>query len=252
MKTFLAGLSIIVGASFAAAGPKYGPDAVPLSKNSNRSYFMKSKAPDYWALSPYYVHQENGSACSAAALVTVINGLRKDLSLTDQDELVSHKYLTEKLSDEKYKGAVSGDVKTAISSGAGSLGVSVERLAEVLRGALGKLKVGAQVEFIAVDQKNKDESRRRFHDFLVKNERTDKDFLILNFTQGMLTGDSEGMKGHIAAVGGYDERRKLVLILDPDRQWYEPYWSPEDKVFEAVADLRSDRKAPGYVYVKNN
>ena len=74
-------------------------------------------------------------------------------------------------------------------------------------------------------------------------------FLILNYTQGILTGDPEGMVGHIAAIGGYDVKRKLVLILDPDRQWYEPYWSPEDKVFEALADSRSDA-APGYIYFK--
>lgn len=229
-------------------GPKYGPNAVPLSKNSNKTYFLKKKAADFWALMPYYVHQENDSACSAAALITVLNGLKKDSPLTDQDELVSHKTLTEKLTDDKYKAAVSGDAAQALAAG-GALGVSVERLAEVLKTALAKLKVNAQVELVSIDQKNKDQSRKRFHELLLKNENADGDFILLNYTQGVLTGDSEGMRGHIAAVGGYDERRKLVLILDPDRKWYEPYWSPEDKVFEAVADSRSDRKAPGYVYV---
>src|SRR5207253_298048 len=90
-------MSLIGSLSF--AGPKYGPDAVPLSKNSNQRYFMKNKAPDFWALIPYYVHQENDSSCSAAALTTVLNGARKNQTLTDQDELVSHKTLTEKYSD---------------------------------------------------------------------------------------------------------------------------------------------------------
>ena len=53
-----------------------------------------------------------------------------------------------------------------------------------------------------------------------------------------------------AAVGGYDEISKKVLILDPDRKWYEPYWAPEDTVFEAVADSRSDSEQPGYIYFK--
>ena len=57
--------------------PKYGPYAIPLSKNTNRDYFTAGKAVDFWALIPYYVPQENDSSCSSAALVTVLNAARR-------------------------------------------------------------------------------------------------------------------------------------------------------------------------------
>ena len=232
--------------------PKYGPDALPLSNNPNREDFLHQKAPDFWALMPFYVGQENESSCSAAALVTVLNGARRNKSLTSADELVTHKSLTEKYTDDKYKASVSGEVKEAVKSGVMRLGVSVKRLGEVLEEALGKLKISEpthEVKVVIIDQKDKEKSRKEFHDYLVKNEKSSDDFILLNFTQGILTGDPEGMVGHIAAVGAYDAKHKWVLILDPDRQWYEPYWAPEDKVFEAVADSRADA-TPGYVYFK--
>jgi hypothetical protein len=237
---------------FAQEHPKYGPEALPLSTHPNREYFVKNKAPDFWALIPFYVQQENESSCSAAALVTVLNAARRDLPLTSADELVSHKTLTEKFSDEKYKASVSGDPKEALKAGVVRLGVSVKRLGEVLEEALGKLKIsypGHEVKVLVVDQSNKEKSRKEFHAYLVQNEKSANDFMLINFTQGVLTGDSEGMVGHIAAVGAYDSKHKWVLILDPDRHWYEPYWSPEDKVFDAIADSRSDA-TPGYVYFK--
>jgi hypothetical protein len=85
---------------------------------------------------------------------------------------------------------------------------------------------------------------------LVKNEKSADDFIVLSFVQGILTGDPEGMLAHVAPVGAYDEKKHLVLVMDPDRKWYGPYWSPEDKVFDSIADSRSDADHPSWIYVK--
>ena len=73
--------------------------------------------------------------------------------------------------------------------------------------------------------------------------------MIISFVQGILTGDPEG-GAHVATIGAYDEKRKLVLLFDPDREWYGPYWSPESKVFDSILDPRSDYAAPGWIYVR--
>jgi hypothetical protein len=46
--------------------------------------------------------------------------------------------------------------------------------------------------------------------------------LISNFNQKVFTDDSE--VGHFAPVGAFDPEKSRVLILDPDREYYEPYW----------------------------
>jgi hypothetical protein len=253
----LTALLVFGSASVTAADfhPKYGPNAVPLSDGTNQSYFKTQKAPDFWALISFYVPQENDSSCSAAALTVVLNGARRTQQLSADDELVTHKSLTEKDTDEKYKAEVSGDMKLAVAHGT-SLGTSVDRVAEVLKEAADKLKIltpTSEVQLIHIDLNDLSASRKKFHEYLVQNEKSANDFMILNFTQGMLTGDPEGMVGHLAAVGAYDVKHRLVLILDPDRQWYGPYWSPEDKVFDAIADKRSSVKPPqhpGYIYFK--
>jgi len=111
------------------------------------------------------------------------------------------------------------------------------------------LKDDTEIKIVEIDQKRLSESRKKFRDLLVANEQSSNDFLILNFTQGVLSDDGAGMMGHVAVVGAYDKSKRRVLILDPDCKWYEPYWSPEDKVFEAISDRRSDSK-PSYIYFR--
>ena len=45
--------------------PKLGPDAITVQQS--HAYLRGHDAPDYWALSPYYVPQATDSACSVAA-----------------------------------------------------------------------------------------------------------------------------------------------------------------------------------------
>jgi hypothetical protein len=250
MKTSLILLIFFVTSAF--AGPKYGPNAVPLTANSDREYFAKNEAPDYWALSSFYLPQPTDRSCSATTFAMVLNGLRSKQDLTAKDELVTVQSLIDKYSDDRYKNAMNGSITSALSS-LNHSDVANTRLVEVLKTAMNKLKLttpSSVVENHVIDEKNLPKSRKEFHDMLVKNEKSADDFIILSFVQGMLTGDPDGMIAHIAPVGAYDEKKHLVLVLDPDRQWYGPYWSPEDKVFDAVADLRSDAEHPSWIYVR--
>lgn len=245
--SFLAfGLLLASVPSFAL--PKYGPNAVPLSKRTNLDYFKNNAAADFWALMPYYTAQQRGQQCSAASITMLLNGARAGQSLGSDDQLVTIDSLLEKYSDDRYKKVMSAT--KYIPGEFDHTDVGNTRLAAVLREAAQKLGIATpatKIDEVRVDLKNLEASRKAFHDALVANEKSADDFILISFVQGRLTGDPEGGP-HVAVIGAYDQERKLVLLLDPDREWYEPYWSPEEKVFEAIADPKSDATNPGWVH----
>jgi hypothetical protein len=100
-----------------------------------------------------------------------------------------------------------------------------------------------------VDLKDKERSRKEFFAALEANEKSSDDFIFFSFMQGALTGDPEG-GAHVATVAGYDSKNKLVLVMDSDREWYEPYWAPRDVLFDSIADPKSDSKHPGWIQAK--
>ena len=74
----------------------------------------------------------------------------------------------------------------------------------------------------------------------------------MNFLQSEFTGDPEGSIGHIAPVAAYDENKKQVLILDPDRDYYEPYWVSDEQALKGMATLdKGAGKYRGYLVIKN-
>ena len=80
------------------------------------------------------------------------------------------------------------------------------------------------------------------------NEGADRDWLLLNFWAQSYVGT--GAYGHIAPVGAYDPETRRVLVLDPDREWYEPYWLPDEIALQGMATIDADSGQPrGYVYV---
>lgn len=244
IKTIIAFLALST-AVFAA--PKYGPDATPLSTNSNKTYFQKKPAADFWALIPYYIPQETGPGCSAANIAMILNAARVGLPLSSDDELITFKNLVDKYAEKKYARAIKGNVPPM-----GTLFANTN-LAKVLKSAADKLKItnpATSVAFAEVDQKNLKASRERFIEALKQNEKSANDFIFFSFVQGKATGDPEG-GAHVATVGAYDEDKNLVLVLDPDRKYYEPYWISADKLFEAISDPKSDsEKKTGWIYFK--
>ncbi|MEK7690171.1 MAG: phytochelatin synthase family protein [Bdellovibrionota bacterium] len=248
--TLLAVLVIGVYARNGAAAAKYGPNATALSKRTNAQYFKSNDALDFWTLIPFYLPQTKAQQCSAANFAMVLNAAHSGKELTSGDELITIESLLSKYSDKKYEKAMSASfVKLALLDRSE---VVIRRLTEVLVTALKKTGLyGEQtkVELITIEPANKAERKTLFREHLLKNEKSSDDYLILNLMQGRMTGDPEG-GAHIITVGAYDETKGLVLILDPDRQWYEPYWVPEEVVFEAMADPKSDGEKPGWIYLK--
>lgn len=238
-----------------AAG-KYGDLAKPLSARTNAEYFKKNDAKDFWALIPFYTGQKLGQQCSAATFTTVLNAARGSIQLGTDDKLLTMETFLEKYAEEKYAKLMSGPIKVSELFG-GKLDRSLignKHLVEVLRGASEKLGISGKntkVELIPIDlqdPKKIEAARAKFHQMLIENEKSENDFMILSaFVQGKVTGDPEG-RAHVSPVAGYDQKNKLVLILDVDRDWYEPYWIPEDKLFEAMATKEADANQPGWIY----
>jgi hypothetical protein len=211
-------LFVLCGATVGAAGgngkkPKYGPEAIVLSRSHEA--LSQMPAPDYWALSPYYVGQQGDQACSLASITMVVNAARVHEALAADDELVSQARILEATRDAKW----------TVDVGPKGKGVTLDRLRVLAQRALEAFHVPvASVELLYAADDAK--SRDAIHRALVENEKSDRDFIIANFVQGAYTGDAP--IGHVAPVAAYDGVRHRVLILDPDRRWYEPYWVSEE------------------------
>jgi hypothetical protein len=96
-----------------------------------------------------------------------------------------------------------------------------------------------------------DAFKAKVKELLNKNEKSSSDFIVPLFWQADFTGDPEGSVGHFAPVAAYDGKR--VLIFDPDREWYEPYWVPEEVFLTGISNSKADSiKAGGYIRVFKN
>jgi hypothetical protein len=222
----------------AFAKPKYGPQATVLSHSNE--YFRESKAPDFWALMPYYTMQINGKACSVASVSMIVNAARKGMSLTSEDKLVNQEDLLKKVNDKSWSDAVD------MSKPGG--GVALNDLKKKVEESLTAYGLkDSNVEVIHMDDSAS--SRDRLHKHLIENEKSANDFILANFIQGSFTGDSP--IGHISPVGAYDAKRKRVLIIDIDHEWYEPYWVSEETFAEGMATMdKEDGHTRGYLYIK--
>ena len=88
----------------------------------------------------------------------------------------------------------------------------------------------------------------KFHQALLKGEKTGRTFVIVNFDQKFISGTLS--VGHFAPVGAYDVSTKRVLIMDPDRELFEPYWVPESLLLKSMETRDFDeRKNRGFIIV---
>lgn len=206
-----------------------------------RQYLRENEAPDFWALMPYYVHQFSERACSVASTTMVVNAARAQSELMSDDELVSQKALLRRVSYPRWNNAIQE----------GGRGVTIEDLGQYLTQAL-ELYCNDEYEVDAVRVDASDDGlHERVRKMLIENERTDDDFVIVFFWQATFTDDPEGKTGHVAPIGAYDEENERALILDPDRDWYEPYWVPLDVLVEGMARRDPDTgRSRGYIWVR--
>lgn len=219
--------------------PKYGPRATRLYYS--RDYVRRAEAPDFWAMMPYYVSQFNERSCSVASATMVLNSIRATQELTADDELITQEQLLEKVNSSNWK-------KTVGPVGGG---VSIEELGRYLRRAIDAYELGEySVEAVRLDP-NRTDHLDHIRRVLKENERSADDFLIVFFWQSELTDDPEGATGHVAPVAAFDEENDRVLIFDPDRQWYEPYWVSTETLVAGMSKLdRGTGRPRGYVWVR--
>ncbi|HAR44448.1 MAG TPA: hypothetical protein DCS07_17760 [Bdellovibrionales bacterium] len=200
---------------------KYGKHAKPLALS--HEYFLSHPAPDFWALSPYYAGQQTDSSCSAASAVMVLNAVRREMNLLATDELITEAALLKHPELSAWKQAV----------GPGGSGVTLDQLKSYFSAALKAYSIeNFELEVFHVNDQTP-KALKALRSALVQNEKRGLDFIIANFLQGTLTGDAA--IGHMAPVGAYDAAKKRVLIMDPDRRWYEPYWVPENVFLAGMA-----------------
>jgi hypothetical protein len=205
---------------------KFGPNAEPITRSSG--FVRATPAADYWALSPFYVPQITGSACSLASVAMMMNALR---GLPDgaADRLITQKQLLDAVADDRWRDAVAENGE----------GISFRDLERYVRRSLEAYGLDAEVEMFR-PQDDSPRSLAALRRILADNEQSDDDIILLAFDQGTLTGDDGG--GHIAPLGAYDAATRRVLVMDPDRSWYVPYWTSDVKLLEAM--LKPDRADP--------
>ncbi len=211
-----------ISASAWAGGvkPKYGLHATVLSESHD--FFRRNKAPDFWALIPHYAAQINERACSVASVAMVINAARAGQDLSSDERLVTQQELLQRVDGPFWREAV----------GSSGHGVTLAQLGALVAKALKAYGLKGSVEVVTIKDTS-NSSKKAFREALKVNEMSAGGFLIANFLQGSLTGDA--MVGHIAPIGAYDQKKGAVLILDPDREWYEPYWVGEETLLSAMA-----------------
>ena len=220
-----------------APKPKFGATATRLFLANE--YVRKHPAPDFWALMPYYWPQQSGASCSLASATMVLNAARAHKGLTASDELATEKNVIAKQPNDQWGKAV----------GEHGHGVALDEAKPFIENAFQSFGMKVSVEVIHVDESAA--MKKTVHQHLVENEKSDKDFIIVNFLQSEYTGDPEGSVGHLAPVGAYDEKAKKVLIRDPDRQYYEPYWVTEDTLVKGMATTdKGASKTRGLIHIR--
>ncbi len=223
-------LSLVSFAQAEDLKPKYVSTTVQLIQKQD--YVRKNKAPDFWSFMPYYVPQQDGAACGIASMTMLMNAARSHLKLTASDALVTQKALVEKIKVDYSKGLTLDQLGVAINKSITAFGLK------------------ATVQVIHADGSTA--QIKKIRDLMINNEKNDRDFIVANFLQGTFTGDPEG-GGHISPVGAFDAKNNLVLIMDVDREYYEPYWVSFDTFMKGIHSEDSSSKLKrGIVYIQFN
>ncbi|MEO8179345.1 MAG: phytochelatin synthase family protein [Deltaproteobacteria bacterium] len=219
--------------------PKYAAHATPLTRDHD--YFTRAPAVDFWALAPYYVGQQDDVSCSLASLTMLVNAARRGSAPRSEEPLVSQPRLLERVASDVWTHGLAP----------GGPGVTLEELAVLARQSLEVYGMKPQRVEVTHVAEVTPAALERLRDVLRANESSGSDWLLFNFLARTYLGTGEaGDYGHIAPVGAYDAERQRVLVLDPDRQWYEPYWLADDVALAGMATRDPDSGQPrGYVYV---
>lgn len=220
-----------------ASQPKYGPPdaprAVPLAASNEYFRSPRHPAPGFWALIGYYVPQNRSYSCTVATAAMILNAARARRPKTAADKVITQEELLDRLSAQQWRK---------------DQGTSLDRLGRLLSAAFKAYGFqNASVTVVHVEDATA-RTRRALVEALERAARSDKDFVLANFNQKTFTDDAD--VGHTAPVGAYDEETNRVLILDPDRKYYEPYWVTVDTLLAGMAAKRKGSNVSrGYIVV---
>jgi hypothetical protein len=215
-------LAATAGAQDPSLPAKYGPQAIRLYHA--RQHVQTQPAPDFWALIPYYAAQPDEQSCSAASVAMLVNAFRADRQLGADQELATPAGVVDKVDASLWKNHLAPDRH----------GVTLDQLGQILPPVLAAYQIAAAHVQVLRWNEQSPTTAAEFRQILQDNERSQRDLLLVNFLQSVVTGDPDGAVGHLAPVAAHDAQRSQVLLLDPDRRWYEPYWVPEAKLLEAL------------------
>ncbi|MEY2933844.1 MAG: hypothetical protein RL033_4593 [Pseudomonadota bacterium] len=214
---------------------KYPASTLPLSRE--HGYLQRAPAPDFWALMPHYMAQRDDVSCSLATLAMLVNGARQGTPLGSDEPLVTQARLFDRVRSDVWRRGLAS----------GGPGVTLDQLGVLAEQSLRAFHIAARVRVQHVPEPSPD-ALAELRSLLRANEASTGDWLLLNFAAQQYVG--VGDYGHIAPVGAYDEAQHRVLVLDPDREWYEPYWISDEVALAGMATLDVESGQPrGYVYV---
>lgn len=212
--------SLVAGQACAARLPKFGPYAVPLVEDTN--YVRAAPAEDYWKLSQFYLPQQTSSACTLGSTAMALNFARGIPKYSDQTLITQNELLTT---------VFTGPFAAKVAEGGD--GLKFDELVTVIKKGLKYYKLDRKYDVEVVRFNNaSNASLNQLRQVLAANEASDDDVIVAYFNQGVLTSDWDGP--HVSPLGAYNGGADQVLVMDVDRDWYVPYWSPDTKLLEAL------------------
>ena len=213
---------------------RYAAGVVSITRDHD--YFRKHHAALYWNISPYYLSQLTDASCSLASATMVINALRVPQMVYANQKLATSDSL------QKVSSSWASEVRQ------GGKGVTLDQLGVFLKSALKKYHLNP-VELEVIHATHSKEFATRFHKALLESEKTGTSFVIVNFDQKYMSGTKS--IGHFSPVGAFDEHTKRILLMDPDREFFEPYWVPEQVLVTSMTtEDRDAQKRRGFILVK--
>lgn len=198
--------------------PKFGSYAIPITQQTK--FLRRTGAYDYWKLSQFYLPQQTSSACGLASTAMALNFLLSVPKFSDQT-LITQSALLETVFIDGVgdKVAEGGD------------GLKFNEMVTLVKKSLDFYKL-KNYTIEVIRPANTLEGLALIKRVLAANERSPNDLVLAYFNQGVLTSDWDGP--HISPIGAYNKHNHQVLIMDVDREWYPPYWSPVSKLLEAL------------------
>ena len=205
----------------------------------SHQYLQQNPSWTYWKVSPYYLAQRNESSCSLASVTMLVNAARNNHTLIADQPLATQDNLLTLVKDKTWEEGVKVDGN----------GVTLDQMKAFVPKALEAYGVHNFTLQVIHTLDSSGENALKLHKALLDMEKNGQLFIIANFNQKFISGTMS--VGHFAPLGAYDSKTKRVLIMDPDRILFEPYWVPEKLFLESMATIDGDaHKSRGYLLIK--